>query len=68
MQRVFRSAGIAASAHAIRHAFATRLMEHETPMKTIADLLGHKSIRTTFVYTKTDLRHLRLVANEWPEI
>jgi integrase/recombinase XerD len=68
MQRFFRSAGIAASAHAIRHAFATRLMEQETPMKTIADLLGHKSIRTTFVYTKTDLKHLRLVANEWPEV
>ena len=68
LKRCFRRAGIAASAHAIRHAFATRLMEQETPMKTIADLLGHKSIRTTFVYTKTDLKHLRLVANEWPEV
>jgi integrase/recombinase XerD len=68
VKRCFRRAGIAASAHAIRHAFATRLMEQETPMKTIADLLGHKSIRTTFVYTKTDLKHLRLVANEWPEV
>jgi site-specific recombinase XerC len=37
-------------------------------MKTISDLLGHKSIRTTFVYTKTDLKHLRLVAHEWPEV
>ena len=31
MKRCFCSAGIAASAHAIRHAFATRLMEHEYP-------------------------------------
>jgi len=68
MRRFFRSAGIAASAHAIRHAFATRLMEHETPIKTIADLLGHKSINTTFIYTKVDLKHLRLVACEWPEV
>lgn len=68
MRRCFRSAGIAASAHAIRHAFATRLMEHETPIKTIADLLGHKSIVTTFIYTKVDLKHLRLVAYEWPEV
>jgi site-specific recombinase XerD len=68
MKRCFRNAGIAASAHAIRHAFATRLMEHETPIKTIADLLGHKSISTTFIYTKVDLKHLRLVAYEWPEV
>jgi integrase/recombinase XerD len=68
MKRCFRSAGIAASAHAIRHAFATRLMEHDTPIKTIADLLGHKSINTTFIYTKVDLKHLRLVAYEWPEV
>lgn len=68
MKRCFRSAGIAASAHAIRHAFATRLMEHDTPIKTIADLLGHKSISTTFIYTKVDLKHLRLVAYEWPEV
>lgn len=64
----FRNAGIAASAHAIRHAFATRLMEHDTPIKTIADLLGHKSISTTFIYTKVDLKHLRLLAYEWPEV
>nr|NIP51644.1 tyrosine-type recombinase/integrase [Phycisphaerae bacterium]NIR66341.1 tyrosine-type recombinase/integrase [candidate division Zixibacteria bacterium]NIT60212.1 tyrosine-type recombinase/integrase [Fodinibius sp.]NIW98008.1 tyrosine-type recombinase/integrase [Phycisphaerae bacterium]NIY28794.1 tyrosine-type recombinase/integrase [Fodinibius sp.] len=64
----FRSAGIKASAHAIRHAFATRLMEHEIPIKTISDVLGHKSISTTFIYTKIDLKHLRLVAREWPEV
>jgi len=68
MKLCFRNAGIAASAHAIRHAFATRLMERETPIKTIADLLGHKSISTTFIYTKVDLKHLRLVAYEWPEV
>jgi site-specific recombinase XerD len=43
-------------------------MEHETPIKTISDLLGHKSINTTFIYTKVDLKHLRLVACEWPEV
>jgi integrase/recombinase XerD len=68
MKRCFCRAGIAASAHAIRHSFATRLMEHDTPIKTIADLLGHKSISTTFIYTKVDLKHLRLVAYEWPEV
>ncbi len=69
MKTCFRRAGIPhRGAHAIRHAFATRLMEHDTPIKTISDLLGHKSIGTTFIYTKVDLKHLRLVAYEWPEV
>jgi integrase/recombinase XerD len=54
--------------HSIRHAFATRLMEQEVPIKTIADLLGHRCINTTFIYTKVDLPHLRLLAREWPEV
>ncbi|HMD13976.1 MAG TPA: tyrosine-type recombinase/integrase, partial [Bacteroidota bacterium] len=65
----FRNADInGKSAHAIRHAFATRLLECETPIKTISDLLGHKSIRNTFIYTKVDLKHLRPLAYEWPEV
>jgi integrase/recombinase XerD len=69
IKRCFQLAGITArGAHAIRHAFATRLMEHDTPLKTIADLLGHQSISTTFIYTKVDLKHLRHVADEWPEV
>ena len=54
--------------HSIRHAFATRLMEQEVPIKTIADLLGHRRINSTFIYTKVDLHHLRLLAREWPEV
>ena len=55
-------------AHPIRHAFATRLMERGTPLKNIADLLGHRSIETTFLYTKVDVERLRHVAAEWPEV
>lgn len=54
-------------AHPIRHAFATRLLERGTPLKDIADLLGHRSIETTFLYTKVDLERLRTLAAEWPE-
>jgi site-specific recombinase XerD len=54
--------------HAIRHAFATRLVEQGTPIKTIADLLGHRWIGTTFIYTKVDLPRLRTLAREWPEV
>jgi len=58
----------ARSAHAIRHAFATRLMEKRVPIKTIADLLGHRWIGTTFIYTKVDIVRLRLLARKWPEV
>lgn len=64
-------AGIESSiegSHAIRHAFATRLLARGTPIKTIADLLGHQSIDTTFMYTKVDLPQLRTLAREWPEV
>lgn len=67
----YRRAGIDSKirgSHAIRHAFATRLMEQDVPIKTIADLLGHKCIQTTSIYTKVDLEHLRSVASEWPEV
>lgn len=69
--RYYRQAGIDSvtkGSHAIRHAFATRLMEQEVPLKTIADLLGHKSIMSTAMYTKVDLEHLRSVACEWLEV
>lgn len=52
--------------HSIRHAFATRLLAKNQPMKTISDLLGHKSIHTTFIYTKSDMPRLRKLALEWP--
>jgi integrase/recombinase XerD len=71
LKKCYRRAGIDPTingAHVIRHAFATRLMEDGIPIKTIADLLGHKSISTAFIYTKVDLKHLRLLAYEWPEV
>ena len=37
-------------------------------MKEIADLLGHRSIETTFLYTKVDVDRLRSLAGEWPEV
>jgi site-specific recombinase XerD len=54
--------------HALRHAFATRLLRAGQPLKAIADLLGHRSLSSTSVYAKVD--HLRLleVATDWPEV
>ena len=54
--------------HSIRHALATRMIEGNQPIKTISDLLGHRSIETTFIYTKSDMKRLRNLTVEWPEV
>ena len=50
-----------------RHSWAIRALAHDSPMKAIADVLGHRCLDTTFIYAKADLRTLRQVAMAWPE-
>jgi integrase/recombinase XerD len=52
--------------HVLRHTAATRMHRAGADLKRVADILGHRSLDTTVIYTKVDIDRLALVALPWP--
>ena len=53
-------------AHCLRHSLARHLLNSETPLKTIGDLLGHRTAKSTSTYLRLATEDLRDVALEVP--
>ena len=56
------------AAHLLRHSIASAMLRHGASLQEISALLRHRSIETTEIYAKIDVRRLQEIAQPWPQV
>jgi integrase len=54
--------------HSLRHTAASRMLEHDTPLAVISDILGHTDTDSTAIYLKVDINKLKECCMDTPEV
>jgi site-specific recombinase XerD len=56
------------AAHLLRHSIASAMLRQGASLQEISALLRHRSVETTQIYAKVDVRALQQIAQPWPEV
>ncbi len=70
IRRIFVKVGISGwwvGTHTLRRTIGSQLHNAGNGLKSVSDLLGHKSINTSKAYVRVDISSLKIIADTWPE-
>jgi len=70
MKQALENAGISkpVTLHWLRHSYATHLLESGTDLRYIQELLGHKSSKTTEIYTHVTEKSLQKIKSPFDDL